>query len=587
MPFELDDPKGQNAMAKLVTDNSEAIDTLENDPELIAQYKRDMSQMRVAQEGVQELLGYLFDNDMMTTRSDENHRWIDMVQQRAIPYNYLRRAGETETPSMIKNLRRLQMTQFSEPACRKKWGKEIGFAFAFRDPRRKPTREEKEYLESMECRLQERFFFPAGEKDPSLYKFMGMGYEDFFNLDDITIGVERDMLHQPAGMIMQDPALWYPIVPKVLQYKPYDFDILTRAKIDNMGGEVEYDGITYEEPAADYIMIYNDKRVKAVTSDRLIKSHFFVRSEKRAWKRGYSIMEQAINTATIILNAFTYNAANFSQNRTPLGVLSVTGGFTNQLQLEKLKKILWASMSGVANQRRLPIIGLPEKGDAKWVNIHSTAKDMEFYTGLTLFISILCALSGTNPNELGIASFQDAMRTGGINEENKDGVWKQSKDNGLKTFISHMEGTLNRVNHDGVTVWEEIVKLPVRAVFKGLADEDQANKLKNNIERLKVNTSINEINVEDGKERVDVKIDGINFYDVPGINNPAISAAITAAITRKQQVEDQAKEQAAQAKEQANAQLNPAQPSDRDQELIKKFGSPITQDSELPQEANQ
>ena len=572
---ELDDQVAGNLVESLVKSNPAIVEEIDKDPKLREQYERDMSELQMVKKEGEKLTALLYESLLLTTQEDEKYKWIDIQNGRDIPYRYLRRAGETEIPAMIKNLRRLQLTDFAELSSSHKYGRDTGFSLVWKNPNFKPNHSQKLELEQWEARFQQKLFFPAGDTRPSLAKFLGQMYNDFFDVDDITIRIHRDGLNNPIGLQLEDPSLWKPIIPKVRHYP------LPRVDEDLLDLVDRKDNKDIELPEKEYVMIRGDERWQAVTRDHLIKSHFFLRTEHTKWRRGYSVMEQSIRIATIILNAIIYNASNFSTNRTPMGVLAMTGGMSNPLQLEKLKKILWATMTGVGNQQRLPIIGVPEKGDVKWVNIHSSPKELEFYTGLTLFVSIVCALSGTNPNELGIASFQDAMKGNRLNEENKDGVWKQSRDNGLKTFLNHAENTLNTLTTSGTTIFEEITRLPVKIAFKGLADEDLKAKMNVNKQRIAVDTSINDIRKENGDEPAELMLGEINIYDMPAIDSTAIQSFIRMIGQQKQQQEAAANKQqqtqqtqAGQPGQQDQQQGGEDQYSEKDRQLIEQYGEP-------------
>ena len=550
----------------LVKSNEPVIEEIDKDPKLKAQYEEDMAKLNEMQTNVQELMGLLFDKLDYGTREIDEYRIIET--SRAIPYGMLRRAGETEVPRMIKNLRRLQLTDYAETASAKKFGKEQGFTLAWKNPAYEPTDAEEKKRKDFEMRIQQSFFFPAGEQHPSLAKFMGTAYEDFFDLDDITIAIVRDALFQPIGMHLQDPGLWFPTVPKVVQYSRFDADMLEDVN--------EPGGTQLEMPDCDYLLIQKGQRRMGVTRDMLIKSNFFTRSDYTRWRRGYSIMEQAANVTSIILNAMNFNAANFSNNRTPSGLLALSGGFTNQMQLEKFKKVLWASINGSTQGRRFPLIGLPKEGKAEWVNIHGTAKEMEFYTGMTLFTGVVYALSGTDPNESSLPSFHDAIKKSTLNEESKDGVWQKSKDNGLKTFLNHFENTINTLMTDGRNVFEQATGLPLKAQIVGLAAENMKEKMLVNKDRIGIDASRNELRKEGGMEPAEFMVETsngpVNLYDIVGLKD--VDGFIRQNIQGAQQQEMQDEVLKQQEETQRKQASGEDQYSDRDRELIGKYGEP-------------
>jgi hypothetical protein len=572
-------------IGQILKANSAAIEQIdkliETDPKAKAQYQKDIESLQQVRDDTADMMGLLFESlHGQATREAGGYRYIDTVMQRAIPYRYLRRAGATDVPNLIKNLRRLQLSQFAMPAHRKKYGRDIGFALTWKYPGQQPTKKQKAEIEMWESRLTERFFFPPGDDRPNFAQFLGTCYADFFDLDDITIAIERDATFRPIAMQIQDPSLWVPTLPRVRRIRAFDSDIMDVASDPINTIEVEV-------PDMDYLMILGGMKQAAVSRDVMVKSHFFKRSDWRTWRRGYSIQEQAINITTMILNAMTYNASNFTNNRTPLGAFVITGGYTNQMQLEKLKRLLWAQMSGAANQHKIPVIGLPDKGDAKWVNIHGTAKEMEYYTGMTLFMSILFGLSGTDPNEVGLANFHDAIRNSGLNQESQDGIFRKSRDTGLNTFLSHMESTLNMVMSDGMNIWETITGMPVVVEFKGIAEEDLKAKTEVQTKRLNATASINELRQEDGLE--DAKYDlgeGLNLYDIVAVGNPGVAGFIRQIMQQKQAEEQMQQQQAAMAQQAGAAGGGqpggpggeeggpPAEMSERDQALIDQYGAP-------------
>ena len=568
----LPDEQKAETVDQFIGANEAIIKSIDTDPKLKQQYQKDTKDVNTVAQMQQELFGVLYEQYMSSQYgaydNKRQHKLLDNTRSRGVPYEALRRTSETEIPSLIINRRRLQLTEYAQPANAGKYGREVGFSLIPNNSTINFTKAQKKELKVWEERLVEKFFFPAGEVTPNLSKFLGSLYRDFFTVDDLTISIRRDGSHYPIGCDLQDPALWYYTIPEVTNYPRHDDWMLENAEV--------------EIPEYEFIMRKGGKDLSAATRDYLIKSHFFVRSDYYRWKRGYSVMEQAIRVTAIILNAIIYNASNFSNNRTPAGVLALTGGYTNQLQIEKLKKILWATMSGAANQRRLPIVGLPEKGDAKWVSFHANNREMEFYTGLTFFTSIICSLSGTDPNELGLANFRDAIRKSTLNEESRDGVIRKSEDTGLMTFLNHVENTLNIPMTSGLTIWEEITKMPVKVEFKGLVSEDLKAKIELNDQRLKVDTSVNQLLAEDGKDKakyeIEVGEEKINIYDIVGVSNPQVFQLLQGDIGRKiQEIQQQQQLEMQQQMAQQGGmegEGEEAELTDRDRELIEEYGEP-------------
>ena len=195
----------------------------------------------------------------------------------------------------------------------------------------------------------------------------------------------RDGLNDPIGLQLQDPAIWYHTVSKVKQ-RPIRYD-------DDMVFNDSYKELDVEKARYEYVMVLNGEKIiggnrnvvgdatvkklkpLAATKDRINKEHFFARSDWYHWARGYSVVEQSLNTLATMMNFLTYNASNVTRNRMPHGLMTLSGeGMNNQRLPELVKKLLWASMTGVGDKYRIPIIGLPKDGKAEWVNIYSHSK---------------------------------------------------------------------------------------------------------------------------------------------------------------------------------------------------------------------
>ena len=580
---------------QLIKSNPGILERIDQDKELNADYQKDSKQLEELQLSVDNLLAYMVDQAEGSKADLGRDR---LIPNQRIPAYYLRRAGMAESPLMIKSIRRNQFTSYGVPASRKQFGKEVGLSFVFDNPLHQPSKKEKEELVEWEIRLVDKFFFPAGDDQPSLVKFLGEAYADFIDLDDITTETIRDGLNAPIGLTLQDPTIWYHTVAKV-KHLPvrYDDDMI----FDDNYKDLEIDPARYE-----YVMILNGQKIiggnknvasdedireaskttkpLAATRDRINKEHFFMRSDWYNWARGYGVVEQSLNTVATMMNFMTYNASNVTRNRMPHGFATLSGqGMNGQRLPELLKKLIWASMTGAGDKYRLPIIGLPEGGKADYISIYSNPKELEFYTGISLYNTIIFSISGTNPNLAGMPSLRDAIKPAGITEPAQDGIWKQSQDPGLNTFLIHMQDVFNQTNSDGVNIWKEIIKLPVHAEFKGLAVEDLKLKQELNKLRLDTTTTLNDLLIEEGKEKAQsgILVNGKDIFDIPGITNTVLTQYFKGQIQAEQQ-EKQAQQQMQQQQAMAAQQAGEAKPgeeqapelSENDKRLVEQYGSP-------------
>ncbi len=509
---------------------------LESDPN----FQRDIMQQNKAQQVnialAQEIMAILQEMDGNNFDISEGSRFINW-ETTDTPYQILRKTGSIEAGRLIKNKRRLDFAQYGKPP--KAQGIQRGAHLVFSNTDYSPTKEEKMKLKQWEMKIFKNFFFAANDIYPNFGKFIGNAYEDYFDLDDITIEIRRNNLGRPLAIQLQDPILWKPVIKKrrainmslweetdgaVSEWlKDYETMIL---------GEKAFMNKPVEEP--DYLLIHENQRLAAADSDWVRKFHFFTRSDYRKAQRGFSIVEQGINIATWIINALKRNASNFSNSRLPRGFVAFTGGGVGTLQLEKLKKIMYAHMAGT-NPNRFPMIGLNgEKSDAKWVGVDGTSKDMEYHLWITLIFSIWCQLSGTDPRELSIGAHSDAVKGSSLNSESTDGIVKESNDKGAKTFLSHIQDSLNTPDSHGQNVFQQITGMDVELEFIGFEIEDKKMKYEIRKNELATTKSINQLLAEDDKDKQTLMIGDKNIYDIVGIGSTQLFQAIMSSIQQQQ-----------------------------------------------------
>lgn len=498
-----------------------------------------------------------------------------------VPYDVLRRAGNTEAGRLVKNHRRLGLSQYGRVP--KAEGIQRGSRLIFCDPDYSPTKGEKLILRQWEDKIFKNFFFPANDRGANFAKFIGNAYEDWFDLDDITIEIRRDGLGDPLAVHLQDPKIYKPVIKKSRIYPNW------RGEEDYMNPYIEnweamvtgkYAFIDEEEEPLepDYVLQFNNQRFGATTDYYVRKAHFFTRSDFRYAQRGYSVVEQSITILTYIINALKMNASNFMNNKLPKGFVLFTGGGIGAMQLEKLKKVMSAYMGGTA-PNRFPILGLnSEKGDGKWVGIGGNSREMEYHLWITLLFSIFCRLSGTDPREVSLGAHSDAIRPQSIGEKSADGLVNENKDLGEKTFLTHLKDSLNRTDQYGLNLFQQITKMNVELDFAGFEIEDK--KLKQEITKLNLQTSksFNDVLAEEDKEKYTLMIDEeTNLYDIPGVNSEIIRTAV------QFKLQSFAQKQAAEQQQQMGGSEMPGQPgeegdqngegelTDDDKALIEKY----------------
>lgn len=214
------------------------------------------------------------------------------------------------------------------------------------------------------------------------------------------------------------------------------------------------DGATIEKVLPDQENPYNIKFVQIINSipqafypdGTLIFDYQNPRTDVRSSFYGYSYVEQAIDLITSNINAFTYNAGFFTENKLPRGMLLLDGN-ASQETVEQMEDYLYDIMSGsTANQWRVPIIpaGSGKGGDAnaiKWVNLAGTNKEMEFQGWLDFLTSGIVSLFGCSMEELGLHSSKSQP----MFERNTTPEIEASKSAVLGDMLSFLQQYINRI----------------------------------------------------------------------------------------------------------------------------------------------
>ena len=177
------------------------------------------------------------------------------------------------------------------------------------------------------------------------------------------------------------------------------------------------DGATIEKVLPDQENPYNIKYVQIINSipqafypeGTLVFDYQNPRTDVNFSLYGYSYVEQAIDLITSNINAFTYNAGFFTENKLPRGMLLLDGN-ASQETVEQMEEYLVDIMSGTtANQWRVPIIPAGngkggESNSIKWVSLNGTNREMEFQGWLDFLTSGIVSLFGCSMEELGLHS---------------------------------------------------------------------------------------------------------------------------------------------------------------------------------------
>ena len=464
----------------------------------------------------------------------------DLLYDRVENYNFprnrvsprlLRRAGASVTIRMIKQFRNYQIAEFSKVSD----GKNEGFKLKFIDPDRKATPKEMETIKKYEQIFATQFFYVPMEEKPSLFKFMTYMFQDFFDLDKVAIEIVRqrastnkkyDYRGIPLGFQLVDAATIYHIVPeekvsrdKINQYR-YDNDDYKKT-LSDAGLAPEYrDEFRYVQVDRRHI-----KRA-AYTEENMILSHAFGTTDIREQFQGFSIVEQGLDMIRYIIDSVVYNYTRRSTGTMPKGMIVVEGatedGYSRK-EMELFRKLIWGIASGHKDKWKYPILGTPKGVKPQFIKFHESSREMEDFLWMSTLFSIVCALSGLNPEDISLASQKNTLgKSKMFQQEEKGGAQYRSQDEGFRFFLGYVAEIINQskavpemTGIDGLA-W----------TWYGLDIEDEAKKKELEKLSLETTSSVNDLLKAQDKPTATLMIGDQNLYDLPGIGNTTIMQGI-------------------------------------------------------------
>jgi intein/homing endonuclease/phage portal protein BeeE len=241
---------------------------------------------------------------------------------------------------------------------------------------------------------------------------------------------------------------------------------------------------------------------------------------------GYSELEQLITVITSHLYAEEYNRRFFMQGSAPKGILNFKGDQMTPDMLEGFKRQWRASLEGVENSWRTPI--LQSEAGLEWIDLHPTNREMEYSAWVEYLIKVTCAVFLMDPAELNFDLHGGVQQTP-LFESSQEWKLKASRDRGLKPLLRFIAKMINEhivSNIDDHFVFD----------FIGLDELTEQEKHTLRTEQVSSYLTLNEVRRSDD-------LDDLEYGDMP--MNPTYLQAMQIKMQMEQQ--KQQMEQAQQA----------------------------------------
>jgi len=377
-----------------------------------------------------------------------------------------------------------------------------GFKIKLRDNEKKPSASQKKKIKEMErfimnCGYEESVYdTPDIKKKDSFEAFLRKITRDTLSFDQCTFEVVPRRNGLPAKFMAVDAA-----TIKILPDKREKQAIWGRGYDETTQVAQNYEA---------YNMKYADIKQRDAENPRYVQ---VVNGTPRAWfdewemafgvrnprtdllsnGYGFSEVEMLLTTITAHINAETYNRKFFSQGSSQKGILSFTGQVPPD-QLESFKRQWHQQVAGVQNAWRTPIVSGGKDSELKWINLHSTNKDMEWGKYVEYLIKTICGVYQIDPMEIGF----DISRNSTGGSSNGGGIGgqgqqierlKYSKDKGLDPLLRFIANMINEY-----VVWRLDPEFEFEFVgLNVVGEKEQIDLDKTKIETYK---TINELRAE-------------------------------------------------------------------------------------------
>lgn len=191
-----------------------------------------------------------------------------------------------------------------------------------------------------------------------------------------------------------------------------------------------------------YMQVVDGMPAAGYTSDTMIFDYENPRTDIHHSQYGYSYVEQAIDLITSVINTFSYNAGNFTENKLPKGMLLINGDTSPEVVEEMEDYIAEIMSGGPLNQWRIPIIpsGQKESG-IEWKSLAGNNREMEFQGWLDYLTSGVVAMFGCSMDELGIQS----QKSQAMFENGGSDRIQASKSLILGDILTFLESYINKI----------------------------------------------------------------------------------------------------------------------------------------------
>ena len=445
---------------------------------------------------------------------------------------YLRQLSNTTTPAVIKTNRALRLLSFCQVGDDNKEGLRI----VSKDQSRKVNEKEKKDMILWNEKIVRDAFWNYTTKQSGLATVLPCGYEDVMVLNRLSFILNLNNKEEVIGLIMVDPAL----IREVRNYRMEDMrlDYKEFQEMINENKPMDLKTVKPNKKDFDYA-IYNDLTMRKdpvyMKKEVVIHSKFLHHTDYRTVSTVGSILALASELARMSIDAILYNKGQLNPQTAPKGIINVSGAndTIGEISLQKFKQQLWSYIKNPQAGNRIPVMATPAGSDLKYISLYNNNRDAMFFEWKALINTYICALSGDDPNALGLASNKGVMEGRSLVKEGLDGVQKRSNETGRDTYLRFFESVLNNNDICSRITGNDDWKFEIT----GLTAEDKQQKIELEKKTFEYKASLNEIRSQNDQEELD--IEKYPWADIPGFGNSFIANAYNMSVQQEQAEQQQ------------------------------------------------
>lgn len=217
----------------------------------------------------------------------------------------------------------------------------------------------------------------------------------------------------------------------------------------------ELERITGDKIKIDYDKLREDKYAWAQQVEGIAKQYFTHKEllmhdfypSTDVEKNGYPIppIETAISSITTHISIDTWKRLYFQNGRATRGALVINSDDVDSPTLEKFRQEFQASINGVQNSFRTPLMGMAKDDKVEWLSFANDKADDSFEFIYDQIARNILATFQMSPDELpGYGHLSKGSNSQTLSESNNEFKLEAARDSGLVPLLQHFETFFNQ-----------------------------------------------------------------------------------------------------------------------------------------------